>query len=62
MLGRSLESLLCSAGHTACYISAYGEFYPCVQFPLSGGNVRQQRFIDIWGGSEQLKKKCDRSA
>jgi len=35
-------------GHTACYISPYGEFYPCVQFPLSCGNVRQQRFIDIW--------------
>ena len=34
MLGRSLESLPCSAGHTACYISPYGEFYPCVQFPL----------------------------
>jgi AdoMet-dependent heme synthase len=52
MLGRCLESLPRSAGHTACYISAisaYGEFYPCVQFPLSCGNVRQQRLIDIWG-------------
>ena len=56
MFGRSLQSLPCSAGHTACYISAYGEFYPCVQFPLSCGKVRQQRFIDIWGRSEQLKE------
>jgi radical SAM protein with 4Fe4S-binding SPASM domain len=52
----SMSSLPCSAGHTACYISPYGEFYPCVQFPLSCGNVRQQRFIDIWRDSEQLKE------
>jgi radical SAM protein with 4Fe4S-binding SPASM domain len=51
-----LESLPCSAGHTACYISPYGEFYPCVQFPLSCGNVRQRTFIDIWRDSEQLKE------
>jgi radical SAM protein with 4Fe4S-binding SPASM domain len=52
----SMLSLPCSAGHTACYVSPYGEFYPCVQFPLSCGNVRQQRFIDIWRDSEQLKE------
>ena len=43
----SMNSLPCSAGHTACYVSPYGEFYPCVQFPLSCGNV--------WRNSEQLK-------
>ena len=52
----SMQFLPCSAGHTACYVSPYGEFYPCVQFPLSCGNVRQQRFIDIWRNSEQLKE------
>ncbi|MFZ1011196.1 MAG: radical SAM protein [Candidatus Sulfotelmatobacter sp.] len=52
----SMDSLPCSAGHTACYVSPYGEFYPCVQFPLSCGNVRQQRFIDIWRNSEKLKE------
>jgi AdoMet-dependent heme synthase len=52
----SMDSLPCSAGHTACYVSPYGEFYPCVQFPLSCGNVRQQRFLDIWRDSEQLKE------
>jgi radical SAM protein with 4Fe4S-binding SPASM domain len=52
----SLESLPCSAGHTACYVSPYGEFYPCVQFPLSCGNVRKQSFVDIWRHSEQLKE------
>jgi radical SAM protein with 4Fe4S-binding SPASM domain len=52
----SMDSLPCSAGHTGAYVSPYGEFYPCVQFPLSCGNVRQQRFIDIWQNSKQLKE------
>jgi AdoMet-dependent heme synthase len=46
----------CSAGHNACYVSPYGEFYPCVQFPLSCGNVRQERFGDIWLHSERLNE------
>jgi radical SAM protein with 4Fe4S-binding SPASM domain len=44
----------CSAGHTSCYISPYGDLYPCVQFPLPCGNVRQMRFIEIWRGSPPL--------
>jgi radical SAM protein with 4Fe4S-binding SPASM domain len=51
-----LQSLPCSAGHTACYVSPYGDFYPCVQFPLTCGNVRHQGFLDIWRNSEQLKE------
>jgi radical SAM protein with 4Fe4S-binding SPASM domain len=51
-----LDSLPCSAGHTSCYVSPYGEFYPCVQFPISCGNVREQSFIDIWRHSEQLQE------
>lgn len=52
----SMDSLPCSAGHTSCYVSPYGELYPCVQFPLSCGNVRQQSFLDIWRNSQQLKE------
>jgi len=48
------EGLPCSAGHTACYISPYGDVYPCVQFPLPCGNVRRQAFLDIWKKSPQL--------
>jgi len=50
-----LDETPCSAGHTACYISPYGELFPCVQFPLPSGNVRTQKFIDIWRDSTQLK-------
>jgi radical SAM protein with 4Fe4S-binding SPASM domain len=51
-----LEALPCSAGHTACYVSPYGDVYPCVQFPLPTGNVRRQRFIDIWRHSDQMNE------
>lgn len=49
-----LEGLPCSAGHTACYISPYGDLYPCVQFPLPCGNIRHQQFAKIWSESPQL--------
>ena len=49
-----LDSTPCSAGHTACYVSPYGDVFPCVQFPLPTGNVRRQRFVDIWRNSEQM--------
>jgi radical SAM protein with 4Fe4S-binding SPASM domain len=51
-----MDMLPCSAGHTACYVSPYGDVYPCVQFPLPTGNVRQTRFVDIWRNSPQFKE------
>jgi AdoMet-dependent heme synthase len=51
-----LESTPCSAGHTACYVSPYGDVFPCVQFPLPTGNIRKQRFIDIWRHSDQMNE------
>ena len=51
-----LDGFPCSAGHTACYISPYGDVYPCVQFPLTCGNVRRQSFSDIWKDSPQFRE------
>ncbi len=51
-----LDSTPCSAGHTACYVSPYGDVYPCVQFPLPTGNVRTQKFLDIWQNSPQMNE------
>jgi radical SAM protein with 4Fe4S-binding SPASM domain len=50
------ETLPCSASHTFCYVSPYGDVYPCVQFPLPTGNVRTTRFIDIWKHSPQMNE------
>ncbi len=49
-----MDGLPCSASHTFCYISPYGDVFPCVQFPLPTGNVRQQKFLDIWNYSPQM--------
>ncbi len=51
-----LEALPRSAGHTSCYVSPYGDVFPCVQFPLPTGNVRKQKFIDIWRHSDQMNE------
>lgn len=50
------DALPCSAGHSACYVSPYGDVYPCVQFPLPTGNVRTQSFEDIWRHSPAFQE------
>jgi radical SAM protein with 4Fe4S-binding SPASM domain len=50
------EGIPCSAGHTSCYVSPWGDVYPCVQFPLPCGNLRRQSFAEIWAASPQLKE------
>jgi radical SAM protein with 4Fe4S-binding SPASM domain len=52
----ALSALPCSAGHTTCYVSPYGDVFPCVAFPLTTGNVRNQKFLDIWRHSERMKE------
>jgi radical SAM protein with 4Fe4S-binding SPASM domain len=52
----AMEMLPCSAGHTFCYVSPYGDVFPCVQFPLPTGNVRATKFIDIWKHSPQMNE------
>jgi radical SAM protein with 4Fe4S-binding SPASM domain len=49
-----LDGAPCSAGHTSIYISPYGDVFPCVQFPLPTGNIRQRSFAEIWNKSPDL--------
>ncbi len=50
------EDLPCSAGHNSCYISPYGDVFPCVQLPQAAGNLRQEKFEDIWYHAPQLER------
>jgi radical SAM protein with 4Fe4S-binding SPASM domain len=50
------DDLPCSAGHNSCYISPYGDVFPCVQLPQAAGNLRHERFADIWYHAPQLEK------
>jgi radical SAM protein with 4Fe4S-binding SPASM domain len=50
------EDLPCSAGHNSCYISPYGDVFPCVQLPQAAGNLRRGKFDDIWYHAPQLER------
>lgn len=52
----AMDEIPCSAGHTSCYVSPYGDLYPCVQFPLPCGNIRREKFIDIWKNSAAMNE------
>ena len=56
MESAAYEDLPCSAGHNSCYISPYGDVYPCVQLPQAAGNLRRERFSDIWYHAPQLER------
>ena len=53
---QAYEDIPCSAGHNSCYISPYGEVFPCVQMPVATGNLRQQRFDEIWFKSPEMER------
>ena len=46
----------CSAGHSLVYLDPYGRVFPCVQFPLLCGNLREQPFAEIWKSSAALRQ------
>ena len=50
------EDIPCSAGHNSCYISPYGDVHPCVQMPMPSGNLRRERFEEIWYGSSEMQR------
>lgn len=45
---------ICHAGSAICFISASGDITPCVLFPLKVGNLRKQKFIEVWKNSSLL--------
>jgi AdoMet-dependent heme synthase len=57
----------CLAGTAVCFISHQGEVYPCGYLPALAGDLKKQRFADIWENSyvfnqlrdtNNLKGKC----
>jgi AdoMet-dependent heme synthase len=56
MESSAYEDLPCSAGHNSCYISPYGEVYACVQLPMPAGNIRNERFEEIWNNAPALER------
>lgn len=50
------DGIPCSAGHNTCYISPYGDVYPCIQMPVAAGNLRTEKFEEIWRRSPQFER------
>lgn len=61
-----LLKLTCSAGMNVVGINPFGDVYPCIQFPYKLGNIKEEKFSDIWKNNEFRKiftdlksyKKC----
>jgi heme b synthase len=62
--GRPLSAMTrgCLAGTAVCFVSNAGDIYPCGYLPVSAGNVRQQRFGEIWSRSTVFQQLRDPSA
>ncbi|MFB0545956.1 MAG: SPASM domain-containing protein, partial [Anaerolineae bacterium] len=46
----------CGAGQTSCCIDSYGNVHPCAAIDTVLGNLRKERFADIWHNSEELER------
>ena len=42
---------VCGSAVTGCVVSAYGDIFPCALLPISGGNIRERSFAEIWFGT-----------
>ncbi|MGQ9491092.1 MAG: SPASM domain-containing protein [Anaerolineae bacterium] len=42
------DARTCSVGLSSCLISPYGVVYPCIELRIPAGDLRQQRFAEIW--------------
>ncbi len=49
----------CLAGTAVCFVSHRGDVYPCGYLPVSAGNVRLQRFADIWREAPVFREMRD---
>lgn len=46
----------CLAGSGVCFVSHKGEVFPCGYLPVEAGNIRKQRFKDVWENSEVFRQ------
>jgi AdoMet-dependent heme synthase len=67
--GMNVMTKGCLAGTAVCFISHQGGVYPCGYLPVLAGDLRQQRFEEIWRealvfqqlrDTSNLKGKCGR--
>ena len=50
------DARTCRVGMSGCLISPYGIVYPCIELRIPAGDLRQQRFADIWRDAPILRE------
>jgi radical SAM protein with 4Fe4S-binding SPASM domain len=50
------EFFPCNCARGNCAVTVTGDVQPCISVPWSAGNVREQKFIDIWRYSPVFQK------
>lgn len=58
LIPAALLCLACSAHPGMCFISHQGEVYPGGYLPVSAGNLRHEKFFDIWNHAAQYSSLC----
>ena len=58
-LDRPLEKPLCQTGIVGCYVSPYGDVYPCIALLVPMGNIREKSFKRIWREPSALRDEID---
>lgn len=51
----------CGAGRLYCSLSPQGDVHPCVFFPVNVGNLKKEKFGDIWLNSKLFNTFRDRN-
>lgn len=54
------DSRTCSVGLSSCLISPYGIVYPCIELRIAAGNLRRQRFAEIWAEAPIFRQLRER--
>lgn len=50
------DTYMCKAGTNFLSIDPYGNVFPCIQFQMAAGNLRESSFAEIWDHSPVLQK------
>ena len=54
-----LQKPVCGTGAIGCYISPYGDVYPCIQLLTPMGNLKEKSFKEIWYSPSPIRLELE---
>jgi radical SAM protein with 4Fe4S-binding SPASM domain len=55
-LSPTADRRTCQVGLASCLISPYGIVYPCIELRIPAGDLRRQRFSEVWADAAILRE------